>query len=90
MTIAELIPHDKALHALGGSLVFAVARLALLVAGWNSSTARVAAITVAVIVAIGKELYDLLHRDRHTPDVKDTLATAAGALLAMSCAFTWR
>ncbi|MEW6562701.1 MAG: hypothetical protein AB1400_05645 [Pseudomonadota bacterium] len=70
-----LLPQDKANHALHGCAIFAVAQLqSLLFAG----------IAVGVI-AVGKEIYDAFHRDLHTPDVRDALATMAGGLIGYVC-----
>jgi hypothetical protein len=87
MTLAQLITHDKALHALGGAVLFAGARGAALVLGSDAGTARIIAMAVALAAAIGKEIYDARHRDTHTPDPLDAAFTMAGALLACSCTF---
>ena len=65
------IPPDKALHLIGGVLIYAVAHFV---------SPMVGLIAVAVAAA-GKEIYDYFHQDKHTPDVMDALATVAGGLL---------
>lgn len=46
--------------------------------------ARVAVALIPVVVAaLGKEVYDAQHRDRHTPDAADAVATVAGGLSAV-------
>jgi hypothetical protein len=69
------LPPDKALHALGGILMFAVGNLHSLLA---------AAILV-VADAILKEVYDSFHSDKHTCDPYDALATCGGGLLGFLC-----
>lgn len=65
------LPHDKALHLIGGVLIYTVAHFV---------SPAVGLIAVAV-VAVGKEIYDYFNRDRHTPELLDALATIAGGLL---------
>lgn len=36
---------------------------------------------VVIAIAFGKEVYDYLHRDKHTPELMDALATIAGGFL---------
>ena len=70
------IPYDKALHYLYGSVIFAVCYHLLL--GWSNALWAVA------MIASGKEIYDYMHRDSHTPDFMDFVATMAGALVCAS------
>lgn len=70
-----IIPHDKALHFIAGVLIFAVAHFGGIWVG-------MAAVTVA---AVGKEIYDWFHRDKHTPDVWDAVATMLGGLTGFIC-----
>lgn len=69
------IPHDKALHFIAGVLIFAVAHFGGIWVG-------VAAVTVA---AVGKEIYDWFHRDKHTPDIWDAVATVLGGVVGFTC-----
>ena len=69
------LPHDKALHLIGGVLIYAAAHFVSPVVG-------LAAVAVA---AVGKEIYDLFHRDKHTPEVMDAVATIIGGIIAFIC-----
>lgn len=63
------IPADKVAHCLGGVILFAIGQLF----GYG--------LALAVIGAIAKEIYDYIHKDKHTPDVWDAVATVLGGLL---------
>lgn len=63
------IPADKIYHCLIGVILFAIGNLV----GYG--------LLVAIVGAIGKEIYDYLHKDTHTPDVWDAVATILGGLL---------
>ena len=65
------IPSDKVAHCLGGVVLFAIGKLF----GYG--------LALAVIGAITKELYDYLHKDTHTPDLWDAVATILGGLLGL-------
>jgi hypothetical protein len=69
------LPYDKALHYVYGSVLFAVCYHLL---GTGNS------LWAVCIIASGKEIYDYLHRDSHTPDFWDFVATMAGALVCAS------
>ena len=69
------LPYDKALHYVYGSLLFALTVHAL--------GAALSLMFVAVVAAV-KEVYDWFHRDTHTPDLWDFVATVAGALVCAS------
>lgn len=43
------------------------------------------ALVVVAAMAIGKEIYDWFHRDRHTPDVWDAVATMVGGVAGFIC-----
>lgn len=67
------IPLDKQAHALSGAVIVFMAHaltqsilLSLLACG---------------LAAIGKELYDYHHPDKHTCDAWDAVATVAGGVL---------
>jgi hypothetical protein len=62
------LPHDKALHFIVGVLIYAAAHFVSPVVG-------MIAVTVA---AVGKEVYDYMNRDKHTPDLWDAVATLLG------------
>jgi hypothetical protein len=69
------LPYDKALHIIAGVLVYAAAHFVNPLVG-------MAAVTAA---AVGKEVYDYMHKDKHTPDAWDAIATIGGGLLAFIC-----
>jgi hypothetical protein len=69
------IPYDKALHYVYGSVIFAVCYH--LIGVGNSLLA-------VLLVASGKEVYDYMHRDSHTPDIWDLIATLCGAVVCAS------
>jgi hypothetical protein len=76
-----MIAHDKALHALVGSAIFSAAYVLFTLAGLPALHIAAGAV---VLAAVGKEVYDRLNRDRHTPDPLDALATlAGGAVVAL-------
>jgi len=63
------IPSDKVAHCLGGVVLFAIGQLF----GYG--------LLLAVLGAVVKEIYDYLHPESHTADVKDAVATILGGLL---------
>ena len=69
------IPHDKALHFIYGSVLFA---LVVHIVG-----AGIGLLVVTAVAAL-KEFYDYMHRNIHTPDVWDFVATVVGALVSAS------
>jgi len=76
-----MLPHDKALHALIGAAIFSAAYVLFTLAGLPSLHIAAGAV---VLAAVGKEVYDYLNRDKHTPDLLDALATlAGGAVVAL-------
>ena len=62
-----IIPHDKALHAFYGLLVYNIVSL------YNPTIA----ILTVVLISVAKEIYDFQHKDIHTADWYDALATSA-------------
>ena len=67
--------HDKALHFIAGVLIFAVGHFASVLVGLG----------LVVLAAVGKEVYDWLHRDKHTPDIMDAVYTIAGGVAGLVC-----
>lgn len=67
------IPTDKLLHFIVGVLIYAVMHF-IGIGMWS-----------VVIAAVGKEIYDYYHRDVHTPDVFDALATICGGVAGYVC-----
>ena len=66
MNFLMQLPKDKLGHALAGLVIFNFALLFVNVA--------VALILVAIVAGL-KEGYDFLHKDKHTPDFWDFVAT---------------
>lgn len=60
--------NDKLLHVLVGALIVALL--------WSVSP--LASAVCCFAAAVGKEIYDEQHRDVHTPDLLDVVATLAG------------
>ena len=69
LAILNSIPSDKVAHCLGGVVLFAIGQLF----GYG--------LALAILGAITKEIYDYLHPESHTADVKDAIATTLGGLL---------
>lgn len=72
------LPHDKALHIIAGVLVYTVAHFVSPIVG----------MAAVAVVAVGKEIYDYMHKDKHTPDAWDAIATIGGGLLAFISGIT--
>lgn len=73
-----LIPQDKANHIVYGSVIFAAAYALFSFAGLP---ALPIAAGIVVIAAVAKELWDRAHKETHTPDPLDALATIGGGAL---------
>ena len=69
-----LIAQDKANHFIYGLLTFTVTQAAFGI---------LIAAVVTALVAAAKEGYDFLHKDVHTPDFMDFLATVLGGALGL-------
>ena len=72
MNFLTKLPHDKALHIIVGIMLYALFHFISPVVG----------LAVVVLVACGKEVYDYFHKDKHTPEFLDALATIGGGVLA--------
>ena len=68
------IPSDQVYHFAGG---------VLLVAATVPFVGVLSGFLTVVIIGAAKEGYDYLHRDKHTPDVWDAVATALGGLVGL-------
>ena len=68
-------PQDKLAHFAAGVLIYAAVHFASPIIG-------LAAVAVA---AVGKEIYDWFHRDKHTPEVMDAVATILGGVVGFIC-----
>lgn len=66
------VPHDKMGHYIAGTLLYATGHF----------VSPVFALTIVAIAAVGKEVYDYLHRDRHIPDGMDAVATMLGGVVS--------
>lgn len=78
MNLLSKLPHDKALHLIGGLLIFCV--VAFL-------TAPLLGLVVSCAVGILKEVvYDKIMQ-KGQPDILDAVATAGGAALGFLCTF---
>jgi glycerol uptake facilitator-like aquaporin len=69
------IPNDKLPHFIVGTLVFAVFHF------FNPLTGIVA----ATVAAVGKEIYDYFHKDKHTLDPWGAIATILGGVIGFIC-----
>ena len=65
------VPCDKQMHFIGGLVIAAL--LTPFIGAYS--------IVVVAIVALLKEIYDYLHKDIHTPDFWDWVATVLGGLV---------
>ena len=68
-----MIPLDKTLHLLAGSTI---AALVWPFGAWL-------AVVAVLVAAVGKEVYDKLHPDKHTADIWDAVATVMGGFLML-------
>lgn len=66
-----MIALDKQIHLLAG----------VAIAGLSSPFGMPVMAACVCAAAIGKEVYDSYHRDKHTPDALDALATMAGGVV---------
>lgn len=67
-----LIPQDKANHFIYGLVIFMVVAILL---------TPVIGLGACTVAAFGKEVYDLQHKDRHTPDIYDAIWTIIGGTI---------
>ena len=65
------VPADKQMHFIGGLVIAAL--LTPFIGAYS--------IIVVAIIALLKEVYDYLHKDIHTPDFWDWVATVLGGLV---------
>lgn len=73
-----LIPIDKANHIVYGAVIFAAAYALFTFAGLP---ALPIAAGMVVIAAVAKEVWDRAHKETHTSDPLDALATIGGGAL---------
>ena len=65
------VPADKQMHFIGGLVIAAL--LTPFIGAYS--------IVVVAIIALLKEIYDYLHKNIHTPDFWDWVATVLGGLV---------
>ena len=79
------LPLDKQGHVAAGAIIaccgLGVSGLASYKLGLNVQLGVWLPMVPVLIAAVGKELYDARHRDKHTPDVWDAVATTCGGLV---------
>lgn len=69
------VPADKQGHFIIGLIAYMAIHFAGVAVG----------LVVVAVLAVGKEIHDWFHRDRHTPDVWDAVATMAGGVAGWIC-----
>jgi len=67
-----MIPLDKQAHFLLGYSAFST----------FLPTSPWLALSITTGLALGKEIYDFFHKDKHTPDIWDAFATLSGGGLS--------
>lgn len=70
-----LPPQDKLAHFAVGVIVFAITHFIGPLVG----------MLAVVLAAVGKEIYDWFHRNKHTPDIWDAVATILGGTVGLIC-----
>jgi hypothetical protein len=65
------VPCDKQMHMLSGFIIAAV--LTPFIGAYS--------ILVVAVIALLKEIYDYLHKDKHTADFMDWVATVLGGIV---------
>jgi VanZ family protein len=68
------IPADKVMHFASGVILYA---------GLLPFVGSSFALSIVVLMAVGKEVYDSYYPDKHTADVWDAVATILGGLLGL-------
>ena len=75
LTIISTIPHDKQGHFIAGVLAYAIIHF----------FSPFLALSVVLLMAIGKEVYDYYHKENHTPELMDAIATILGGVVGFLC-----
>ncbi len=75
LNLLSSLPHDKAGHLIAGVLLYAAFHFVHPAVG----------IAVVVIAAVAKEVYDYLHKETHTPETMDAVATIVGGIVGFIC-----
>jgi len=68
-------PTDKLQHFVVGVLIYAVLHFADPLIGLGA----------VAVAAVGKEIYDWLNKENHTPDAWDAVVTVAGGAVGWVC-----
>lgn len=77
LSLGKILPQDKAGHLAGGVILgLAGSSIAY---GLGLPIPNLWGFTFGTMIGIAKEIYDLSHRDKHTPEFLDALATATGS-----------
>ena len=69
----KYVPLDKFMHFLSGAILGIILYPFI---GWLS-------IIVVSLIAYAKERYDAKHKDKHTPDIWDWVATSLGGMTVL-------
>lgn len=69
-----MLPHDKANHFIYGLIIFGLFKIIL---------GPLVGIILCSLFGVGKEIYDYLHKDIHTPDIYDAIVTISGGLIGL-------
>lgn len=75
LTLIPTIPQDKQGHFIAGVLAYTLIHF------FNPFLA----LFVVLVMAIGKEVYDYVHRDKHNSEVMDAVATIMGGVTGYLC-----
>lgn len=75
MNLLLKIPQDKLLHFIVGLFVYMAFHFIHPVVG----------LIAGLVIGVGKEVYDDFHKNKHTPDLDDALATLFGACIGYIC-----
>jgi len=71
LNLFSSVPCDKLGHFVAGVFIYAIFHFVSPLFG----------LAMVAVAAIGKEIYDYLHRDKRTPDIWDAVATMLGGVL---------
>ena len=76
-----MIAKDKKYHLIAGFLIGAVVVALSFLIALPTVQRLLLGVGVAIVIGVGKEVYDGKHPDKHTKDGMDALATAVGGLV---------
>jgi|LauGreDrversion4_2_1035121.scaffolds.fasta_scaffold100180_1 hypothetical protein len=69
-----MLKQDKANHLIYGLIIFGLFKVI-----FNP----LIGIMMCTIFGLSKEIYDYLHKDAHTPDIYDAIATIVGGIIGL-------